>query len=86
MTEEKKMPFFSIKYFKYVFVPKHDVLVIILKHSDQCFHSIGWTKTKLLRIGTQQYSPYIFCQFQTVLSRQIIILDCHNYRYIKKEK
>jgi len=22
-------------------VPKHDVLVIILKQSDQCFHSIG---------------------------------------------
>jgi len=22
-------------------VPKHDVLVIILNNSDQCFHSIG---------------------------------------------
>jgi len=22
-------------------VPQHDVLVIILKHSDQCFYSIG---------------------------------------------
>ena len=26
----------------YLAVHKHDVLVIILKQSDQCFHSIGW--------------------------------------------
>ena len=32
------------------------------------------TETKLLRIGTQQYSPYIYYQFQTVFSPQIIIL------------
>jgi len=37
------------------------------------------TKTKLLRIGTQQYSPYIYCRFQTVSSPQIIILNlCHS--------
>jgi len=23
-------------------LPKHDILIIILKHSDQCFHSIWW--------------------------------------------
>ena len=33
------------------------------------------TQTKLLRIGTQQYSPYIYCRFQTVFSPQIIILN-----------
>jgi len=27
----------------------------------------------LLRIGTQQYSPYLYCRFQTVFSPQIII-------------
>ena len=32
------------------------------------------TKTKLLRIGTQQYSAYIYYQFQTVFSNQIIML------------
>ena len=31
------------------------------------------TLTKLLRIGTQQYSPYIYCPLQTVFSPQIII-------------
>ena len=33
------------------------------------------TYTKLLRIGTQQYSPYIYFWFQTVFSPQIIILS-----------
>ena len=35
------------------------------------------TYTKLLRKGTQQFSPYIYCRFQTVsklFSPQIIIL------------
>jgi len=29
------------------------------------------TLTKSLRIGTQQYSPYIYCRIQTVFSPQI---------------
>jgi len=33
------------------------------------------TKNEFLRVGTQQYSPYIYCQFQTVYSPQIIILN-----------
>ena len=37
------------------------------------------TETKLLRIGTQQYSPYIYYQFQTVFSPQIIILYCMSH-------
>ena len=46
-------------------VPKHEVLVIILKKilSMFLFYRMN-TSTKLLRIGTQQYSP-----------PQIIILD-----------
>ena len=32
------------------------------------------TYTKLLRICTQQYSPFIYCRFQTVFSPQIILL------------
>jgi len=45
MTEAKQkkgVTFLSNKYLKSAFaVPKHDVLVIILKQSYQCFHSIG---------------------------------------------
>jgi len=45
------------------------------------------TLTKLLKIGTLQYNPYIYCRFQTEFSPQIIILIlCHNLRYIQKEK
>ena len=55
-------------------VHTHDV-VIILNNSDQCFHSIGWIhRPNYLGVGTQQYSPYIYCQFQTVFSPEIIIL------------
>ena len=50
-------------------VPKHNVLVIIFVS----FYRMN-TYTKLLRIGTQQHSSYIYCQFQTVFSSQIIIL------------
>mgnify|MGYP007091677928 FL=1 len=32
------------------------------------------TLTKLLRIGTAQYSSSIYCQFETVFSPQIIII------------
>ena len=32
--------------------------------------------TKLLRVGTQQNGPYIYCRFQTVFPPQIIILNC----------
>ena len=49
-------------------VPKYDVLVIIQ------FYRMS-TLTKLLRIGTQLYSAYIYCRFQTVFSPQIIILN-----------
>ena len=57
-------------------VPKHDVLVIIFNTSDECFHFIGWIHRSnyLLRTCTQQYSSYVYCQFQTVFSPQIIIL------------
>ena len=41
--------------------PKHDVLVIILKSSDIVFSFyLMNTQTNLLRIGTQQYSPYVY--------------------------
>mgnify|MGYP000343770604 CR=1 FL=1 len=33
------------------------------------------TSNKLLRIGTHQYSPYIYCRFQTAFLPQIIILE-----------
>ena len=56
-------------------VPKHDVLVKIFKNSDHSFRSIGWIhRPNYLGEGTQQYSPYIYCQFQTVFSPEIIIL------------
>ena len=31
--------------------------------------------TNLLRIDTQQYSPYIYCRFKTVFSPHILILN-----------
>jgi len=31
------------------------------------------TQTKLFRVVTQQYSPYIYCRFQTVFSPQKIV-------------
>ena len=34
------------------------------------------TSNKLLRIGTQQYSSYIYCRLQTIFSPQIIMLKC----------
>ena len=37
------------------------------------FYQIN-TYTKLLRIGTQQYSPFIYCRFRTVFSPQTILL------------
>ena len=53
-------------------VPKHNVLVIILKNSDQCFRSIGC-------IHTPNYlelvpNNIVYCRFQTVFSPQIIII------------
>ena len=33
------------------------------------------TYTKLFRIGTQQYSPFVYCRYQTVFLPQIIILN-----------
>jgi len=40
--KSKGSPFFSNKQLKkHLAVPKHDVLAILLKHSDQCLHSIG---------------------------------------------
>ena len=33
------------------------------------------TSNKLLRIGTHQYGPYIYCRFQTAYLPQIIILE-----------
>jgi len=53
-------------------VPKHNVLVIILNNSDQCFRSIGC-------IHTPNYlelvpNNIVYCRFQTVFSPQIIIL------------
>ena len=70
-------------------VPKHDVLVIIFNTSDECFHHIGWMHRPnyLLRICTQQYSSYVYCQFQTVFSPQIIILYfmSQQKKYTKRE-
>ena len=42
LSLSKGSPFFSNKYLKLnLAVPKHKVLVLILKSSGQCFHSIG---------------------------------------------
>jgi len=38
------------------------------------------TYTKLVRIGTQQYSPYMFDPFRTVFSPQIIITTKDIYK------
>jgi len=44
MTEENQKDLFSSQIKinnNALIVPKHDVLVIIVNNSDQCFHSIG---------------------------------------------
>ena len=54
-------------------VPQHDVLVIILKHSDQCFYSIGWINRPNYLEWVHDNIVLIYSQFQTVFSPPIII-------------
>ena len=46
-------------------VHKHYVIVIIIKKTLNSFYRMN-RYTKLLRIGTRQYTPYIYCRFKTV--------------------
>jgi len=41
MTQENQKDLLSSQIIMHLTVPKHDVLVIIFKHSDHCFRSIG---------------------------------------------